>query len=197
MALLEYNEIRERKIIVWEGQPYEVIHSHVFRKQQRKPVNATKLKNLITGRVAEISFGSSEKAEEADIVTRPAVYLYKAKGEVFLCDLKDKSKRFSIKEEIAGDKIKFIKANSEVELIIFTNDDDEEQVIGIKVPIKVELEVTEAPPAIKGASVTGGNKLATVETGAQITVPLFIEVGEMIRINTDTGEYTERANGGF
>lgn len=197
MALLEYNEIRERKIIVWEGQPYEVIHSHVFRKQQRKPVNATKLKNLITGRVAEISFGSSEKAEEADIMTRPAVYLYKAKGEVFLSDLKDKSKRFSIKEDIAGDKIKFIKANSEVELIIFTNDDDEEQVIGIKVPIKVELEVTEAPPAIKGASVTGGNKLATVETGAQITVPLFIEVGEMIRINTDTGEYTERANGGF
>ncbi|MFZ4499982.1 MAG: elongation factor P [Minisyncoccia bacterium] len=197
MALLEYNEIRERKIIVWEGQPYEVIHSHVFRKQQRKPVNATKLKNLITGRVAEISFGSSEKAEEADIMTRPAVYLYKAKGEVFLSDLKDKSKRFSIKEEITGDKIKFIKANSEVELIIFTNDDDEEQVIGIKVPIKVELEVTEAPPAIKGASVTGGNKLATVETGAQITVPLFIEVGEMIRINTDTGEYAERANGGF
>ena len=197
MALLEYNEIRERKIIVWEGQPYEVIHSHVFRKQQRKPVNATKLKNLITGRVAEISFGSSEKAEEADIMTRPAVYLYKAKGEVFLSDPKDKSKRFSIKEEIAGDKIKFIKANSEVELIIFTNDDDEEQVIGIKVPIKVELEVTEAPPAIKGASVTGGNKLATVETGAQITVPLFIEVGEMIRINTDTGEYAERANGGF
>ena len=127
MALLEYNEIRERKIIVWEGQPYEVIHSHVFRKQQRKPVNATKLKNLITGRVAEISFGSSEKAEEADIMTRPAVYLYKAKGEVFLSDPKDKSKRFSIKEEIAGDKIKFIKANSEVELIIFTNDDDEEQ----------------------------------------------------------------------
>ncbi len=197
MALLEYNEIRERKIIVWEGQPYEVIHSHVFRKQQRKPVNATKLKNLITGRVAEISFGSSEKAEEADIMTRPAVYLYKAKGEIFLSDLKDKSQRFSIKEDIAGEKIKFIKGNSEVDLIIFTNDEDEEQVIGIKVPIKVELEVTEAPPAIKGASVTGGNKLATVETGAQVTVPLFIEVGELIRINTDSGEYVERANAGF
>lgn len=197
MALLEYNEIRERKIIVWEGQPYEVIHSHVFRKQQRKPVNATKLKNLITGRVAEISFGSSEKAEEADIMTRPAVYLYKAKNEIWFSDLKDKSKRFTIKEDVAGEKIKFIKANSEVELIIFTNDDDEEQVIGIKVPIKVELEVTDAPPAIKGASVTGGNKLATVETGAQVTVPLFIEIGEKIRINTDTGEYVERATAGF
>lgn len=196
MALLEYNEIRERKIIVWEGQPYEVIHSHVFRKQQRKPVNATKLKNLITGRVAEISFGSSEKAEEADIMTRASIYLYKTKDEIFLCDVKDKSKRFSIKVSVAGDKINYIKANTEVDLIIFTDEDDEEKVIGIKVPIKVDLEVTEAPPAIKGASVTGGNKVATVETGAHVNVPLFIEIGEVIRVNTDTGEYVERANGG-
>ena len=71
MSMLEYNEIKEHKIIVWDGMPHEVLSSHVFRKQQRKPVNATKLKNLITGRVAEISFGSSEKAEEADITTRP------------------------------------------------------------------------------------------------------------------------------
>lgn len=194
MAMLEYNEIKERKIIVWEGQPFEVISSHVFRKQQRKPVNATKLKNLLTGRVAEISFGSSEKAEEADITTRPVKFLYKNKNEIWFCDVKDPSNRFTLKEEIAGDKTKFIKSNSEVELIIYTNDDDEEQVIGVKIPIKVELEVTEAPPAIKGASVTGGNKVATLETGANINVPLFIEVGEKIRINTETGEYVERAN---
>lgn len=194
MALLEYNEIRERKIIVYEGQPYEVIHSHVFRKQQRKPVNATKLKNLITGRVVEISFGATEKAEEADISTRGAIFLYTAKGEVWFSDIKDKSNRFSIKEEIVGDKIKYIKANTEAELIIFTDEDDEEQVVGIKLPIKVELKVTEAPPAIKGASVTGGNKVATVETGAHINVPLFIETGETIRVNTETGEYVERVN---
>lgn len=194
MALLEYNEIRERKIIVYEGQPYEVIHSHVFRKQQRKPVNATKLKNLVTGRVVEISFGATEKAEEADISTRGTIFLYTAKGEVWFSDIKDKSNRFSIKEEIVGDKIKYIKANTEAELIIFTDEDDEEQVVGIKLPIKVELKVTEAPPAIKGASVTGGNKVATVETGAHINVPLFIEIGETIRVNTETGEYVERVN---
>ncbi|HTH93380.1 MAG TPA: elongation factor P [Candidatus Paceibacterota bacterium] len=192
MAMLEYNEIRERKIILWEGEPYEVIHSHVFRKQQRKPVNATKIKNLITGRVAEISFGSSEKVYEADIMNRPALYLYKAKGEIWLCDPRDKSKRFSLKEDIVGDKLKYIKENSEIELIIFTDDEDEEKVIGIKVPIKVEMEVKEAPPSVKGNSVTGGTKVVTLENGATIDVPLFVEAGDKIRINTDTGEYSER-----
>jgi elongation factor P len=193
MAMLEYNEIRERKIILWEGEPYEVITSHVFRKQQRKPVNATKIKNLITGRVAEISFGSSEKVHEADMISRPAIFLYKAKGEVWLCDAKDKSQRFSLKEDIVGDKLKYIKDNSEVDLVIFTNDDDEEQVIGVKVPIKVELEITEAPPVIKGASANTGNKVVVLENGATINAPLFVAAGDRIRINTQTGEYVERA----
>jgi elongation factor P len=193
MAMLEYNEIRERKIILWEGEPYEVITSHVFRKQQRKPVNATKIKNLITGRVAEISFGSSEKVHEADMISRPAIFIYKAKGEIWFTDVKDKSKRFSLKEDIVGDKLKYIKENTEVELIIFTNDDDEEQVIGVKVPIKVELEIKEAPPVIKGASANTGNKVVTLENGATINAPLFVAAGDRIRINTETGEYVERA----
>ncbi|MCC6198936.1 hypothetical protein IT401_01875 [Candidatus Nomurabacteria bacterium] len=194
MSMLEYNEVKERKIILWEGQPFEVIHSHVFRKQQRKPVNATKLKNLITGRVAEVSFASSDKIEEADIITRPVKYLYTNKGEVWLCDIKDPSKRFTIKEEIAGEKMKFIKQNTEIELIVFTNDDDEELVIGVKTPIKVELHVKEAPPSIKGSTVTGGTKIITLETGATVNAPLFIEEGEIIRVNTETGEYVERVN---
>lgn len=193
MAMLEYNEIKEKKIIVWDGAPHEVITSHVFRKQQRKPVNATKLKNLLTGRVAEISFGSSEKAEEADISTKTVTYLYKAKGEVWFTDPSDKAKRFSLKEDIVGDKIKYVKENNPVELTVFTDDEDEETIVGVKIPVKVELVVTDAPPSIKGSTVTGGNKVATVEGGATVNVPLFIEVGEKIRINTDTGEYVERA----
>lgn len=192
MSMLEYSEVKERKIILWEGQPFEVIHSHVFRKQQRKPVNATKLKNLITGRVAEVSFASSDKVEEADIITRPAKYLYIAKGEVWFCDPKDPSKRFALKEEVVGDKIKFVKTNTEIEQIIFINDDEEELVIGVKIPVKVELKITDAPPSIKGSTVTGGNKVATLETGATVNVPLFINIGETIRINTETGEYVER-----
>ncbi|MBP6857982.1 MAG: hypothetical protein KBC11_02190 [Candidatus Pacebacteria bacterium] len=194
MSMLEYNEIKEHKIIVWDGQPHEVLASHVFRKQQRKPVNATKLKNLITGRVAEISFGGSEKAEEADITTRLVKFLYKNKNEIWFCDVKDPSNRFTLKEEIVGEKMKFVKSNSEIETIIYTNDDDEEQVIGVKIPIKLELEVIDTPPSIKGASVTGGNKVATLETGATVNVPLFINIGEKIRVNTETGEYTERVS---
>jgi elongation factor P len=190
--MLEYNEAREGKIILWEGQPYEVVHSHVFRKQQRKPVNATKLKNLITGRVAEISFASSDKIAEADIITRPTKYLYQNKGEIWFCDPKDPSKRFTLSADVIGDKLRFIKQNTEVDQIIFTNDDDEEQVISIKTPIKVELKITDAPPSIKGSTMTGGNKVATVETGATVNVPLFINAGETIRINTETGEYVER-----
>lgn len=191
--MLDYSEVKERKIILWEGEPYEVLHSHVFRKQQRKPVNATKLKNLITGRVAEVSFASSDKIEEADIITRPVKYLYMNKGEVWLCDPKDPSKRFSLKEDIVGDKLRFIKQNTEIELVIFINDDEEETIISLKVPIKVELKVTDAPPTIKGSTMTGGTKVITVETGATVNAPLFINAGETIRINTETGEYVERA----
>ena len=120
MSMLEYNEIRERKIIIWDGQPHEVMSCHVFRKQQRKPVNATKLKNLITGRVAEISFASSDKVEEADISTRTVKYLYRTKGDVWYSEIKDPSKRASIKEDVVGDKIKYIKDNTSLDLIIYT-----------------------------------------------------------------------------
>ena len=77
MAILDYSEAVERKIILYEGQPYEVLHSHVFRKQMRKPVNATKLKNLITGKITEVSFHQSEKIAEADIEYKDAKFLYK------------------------------------------------------------------------------------------------------------------------
>ena len=155
MALLEYSEVKERKIIIHDGEPYEVISSHVFRKQQRKPVNATKLKNLINGRMAEVSFQSSDKVEEADMSEKKAIYLYRNKGEIWFCDEKDKSKRFTISSDIVGDKIKFVKENSLVTLHIFTDNDDNELITGVKLPIKVELRVTEAPPSIKGNTATG------------------------------------------
>jgi elongation factor P len=81
MSILEYNEVTEKRFIVMDGQPYEVLSSHVFRKQQRKPVNATKLKNLMTGKVTEYSFHQSEKVEEAEIDSREVKYLYNSRGE--------------------------------------------------------------------------------------------------------------------
>lgn len=194
--MLEYNEIVERKYIIFNNEPYEVLSSHVFRKQQRKPVNATKLRNMITGKITEQSFHQSEKVEEADITEKEAKFLYTNKGEFWFADPKDPSKRFKIDETLIGVQAKFLKPNSMVEVLVFNNDDDEDaegMMIGTKLPIKVELKVTEAPPAVKGDTATGGNKVIILETGATVNAPLFINEGDIVIINTQTGEYVERA----
>lgn len=192
MAMLEYNEIVERKYIVLDGAPYEVIDSHVFRKQQRKPVNATKLKNLITGKVAEVSFHVSEKVEEAEISKKDAKFLYTNKGEYWFCEPQDPAKRFKLEEEMIGSGAKFLKPNSIVSVLVF-----DEKIIGVKLPIKVDLKVTEAHDTTKGNTAQGATKEVKVETGASVYVPMFIKEGEVIRINTETGDYVERAEGGF
>jgi elongation factor P len=190
--MLEYDEIVERKYVVLEGQPYEVVSSHVFRKQQRKPVNAVKLKNLITGKVAERSFHVSEKAEEAEIVSRDIKYLYTNKGEFWFCEANDPSKRFKLDAEMIGDQGRFLKANAIVQAMVF-----DEKIIGLRIPIKMDFKVIEAFPAVKGDTAKSGNKQVKIETGATINVPMFIKEGDMIRINTETGEYTDRLGSNF
>lgn len=190
--MLDYSEITEKKYIVFNGEPWEVLTSHVFRKQQRKPVNATKLRNLITGKVTEQSFHVSEKVEEAEIDKVEAKYLYSNKGEFWFCDPKDPSKRYSLSEDFIGVRGKFLKGNSIIKILKFGEKD-----IGIEMPIKAELKVTEAHPAVKGNTAQGGTKLVKLETGAEIQVPMFIKEGEIIRVNTETGEYAERASSGF
>jgi elongation factor P len=185
--MLEYNEIRQRKFIVFEGEPYEVLDSHVFRKQQRKPVNQVKMRNVLSGRVVEHSFHQSDKAEEAEINLREIKYLYQNRGEYWFCEAGDPSKRFTLPADRVGQAIKFIKPNSIIKLETY-----EDKMLGIEPPIKVELKVTEAPPAIKGDTVTGGNKQITLETGAVINAPMFIKEGDIVRVNTETGDYVER-----
>ncbi len=192
MAMLEYNEIVERKYIVLDGTPYEVIDSHVFRKQQRKPVNATKLKNLISGKMTEQSFHVSEKVEEAEIDKKDVKFLFANKGEYWFCEINDPSKRFEIKEDMIGIGAKFMKTNAIISLLMFR-----EKIIGVKMPVKVELKVTEAQDATKGNTAQGATKSVTLETGATVFVPMFIKEGEVIRVNTDTGEYAERVGNSF
>ena len=187
--MLAYNEITPRTHIIYENEPWEVLSSQVSRKQSNKPVNRTKIKNLISGRVIEHTFHASDKVEEADMGSRTIKYLYSNKGEFWFSEEDDPRKRFSLPEAIAGDKIKFLKENSLIDALTF-----EENIIGIKLPVKVELKVTEAPPGIKGDTAGGGTKQVTLETDAVVTTPLFINEGDMIRVNTETGEYVERVS---
>jgi len=188
--MLDYSEIVGRKFIVLDGEPWEVLDSHVFRKQQRKPVNATKLKNCITGKVTERSFHVSEKVEEAEIEERNVKFLYQNRGEYWFCEAENPSKRFKIDEDFIGVQAKFLKKDSVVQAVSFGN-----KVISMKIPIKIELMVIEAHPAVKGNTAQGGTKTVKLETGVEIQVPMFIKEGEMVRVNSETGEYTERAGG--
>lgn len=189
MGILAYNEILLREYIILDGAPYEVIDAHIFRMQQRKPVNQTKLRNLISGKVVEHSFHQSDKVEQAEMEKKDIKYLYLNRGEYWFCDKDDASKRFKLESALVGDGIRFIKTNSFVSALLFR-----EEIIGIELPIKVELKVTEAFPAVKGDTARGGSKEVTLETGATIQVPMFIQEGEIIRINTQTKEYVERVN---
>src|SRR3989344_285636 len=185
--MLDYNDIKPKKFIILDGEPYEVLDAHVFRKQQRKPVNATKLKNLITGGVREHSFAVSDKVDEAEIEEREVVYLYNNKGEYWFCEANDKSKRFQLDAEKVQDKIVYVKPNSTLKLQMF-----KDRFVGLKIPIKLELRVKEAAPAVRGNTVSGGVKQVVLETGLTINTPMFINQGDTVVVNTETGEYVER-----
>lgn len=186
--MLDYNEIKPRKFIVLDDEPYEVLEYHVFRKQQRKPVNATKLRNLLTGSVREHSFAVSDKVEEAELEEKEIIYLYTNKGEYWFCEAKDKAKRFQLESARVADQIRYIKPNSNLKLLTF-----QDRLLGIKIPIKVGLKVIEAAPAVKGNTVQGGLKQVKLETGLVLNVPMFVNEGDVLRINTESGEYVERA----
>lgn len=192
MALLDYGEIRERKIIIYNDEPCEVMEAHVARTQQRKPQNQTKLKSLINGRTYNATFQGSDTAPEAEIEKREVKFLYTNRGEFWFCDPNNPKDRFQLPEVILGDSvIKFLKPNEIVTALVWDND-GEDQIISIKLPIKIDFLIKEAPPAIKGNTASGGNKPVTLENGSVVNVPLFIEAGETIRVNTETGEYVER-----
>lgn len=191
MATLDYDEIKPKKYILVDDEPFEILESHVARTQKRKPQNQVRMRSLLTGKVVPGTFHASDTAEEADISRGEAKFLYTQKGDFWFCDPNDPSKRFIIPGDIIGTDARFLQPNTVVDTNIFELD-DEPKVIGIKLPVKMVFEVKEAPPNIKGNTSSGGNKLVTLDTGAQILTPLFIEVGEKIIVNTLTGEYSER-----
>lgn len=187
MAVLAYNQIVLKKVIIHDDEPCLVVASHVFRKQQRKPVNITKLKNLKSGRMLEVTFHQNETVAEADLETKKATFIYKKPGEYWFHTAGKPAERFALSEDLIGNQGQFMKERNDYDMSVF---DDE--IIGVKFPIKVELRVKEAMEAVKGNTSSGAQKEVTLETGATIMVPMFIGEGDIISINTDSGEYSER-----
>ncbi|MDP3953967.1 MAG: elongation factor P [bacterium] len=184
---LTSNDLKPKVFFIYEGQPWVVLESHHLKMQQRRPVVQTRMRNLINGKIIERNFQQSDNFEEADIARKTVKFIYANRGEFWFTELNDPSKRFKLTDEVLGDSSKFLKANIDIEAVMFNG-----EIINIELPIKIDYKVTEAPPAIKGNTAQGGVKQITIETGAVINAPLFINEGDVIRINTETGEYAER-----
>jgi elongation factor P len=187
MASLSYNEILPKKVIEFNGEPCLVLSAHVFRKQQRKPVNNTKLRGLKSSRVIEQTFHQNETAEEADLETISVTFIFQKPSEFWFHTTGTPSDRFMLDESVIGEPARFLQPKTEYDALLY-----QDEVIGIKFPIKIEVTVIEAMPAVKGNTSSGAQKEVTIETGTHVMVPMFINEGDIIRINTETGEYAER-----
>jgi len=187
LPMLSYTELKKGIVFILDGEPYEVLESNFLRMQQRKAVVQTKIRNLISGKIIDRNFQASDAFEEAEIEKKEALFLYSHRSEYWFSEPGNPKNRFSLSQEIIGDVAPFLKPNTLIGTLIF-----ESRIIKITLPIKMEFKVIEAPPAIKGATAAGGTKQATIEGGAKVNVPLFVNTGDVIRINTETGEYVER-----
>jgi len=193
-SMLDYNELTVGTYFVMDGQPYEVVFSQTAKKNRQKATNQTKVRNMISGKTVEKTFHQSDSFELAIIEKGTIVYLYKdpRKGEYWFRKADNVKDRFMLPAETVADKLLFVKENSELEALLFGRDEDA-KIIGINPPIKVDLTVTEATPAVRGNTAQNATQEVTVETGATINVPMFIAQGDVIRINTSTKSYVERA----
>ena len=184
---LGVNQLKPKTFFIYEGQPYVVLETHHLKMQRRRPTVQTKMKNLINGKILERNFAQSDVFEEANIERRKVKFLYNHKEQYWFSYENEPSKRFLLTEELIGEATKFLKANTILDAIEYNS-----EIINIELPVKMDFKVIEAPPAIKGDTAQGGVKQVKIETGASVNVPLFINQDDIIRINTETGEYTER-----
>ncbi|OHA01895.1 MAG: hypothetical protein A3C12_00950 [Candidatus Sungbacteria bacterium RIFCSPHIGHO2_02_FULL_49_20] len=193
--MLSMNDLSRGTLFILDGAPFEVLeisHSHIGRGGSN---TTARVRNAKTGQVYTRTFKQSDTFEEADIEKRLISFLYSHRNEYIFIDPKDRSKRFPISLEILGDKTMWLKPDMELTGVFLSDSSTgspQAEIISIILPIKLDLKVTEAPPGLRGDTAQGGTKLATLETGAKVSVPLFINQDDVVRINTESGEYTER-----
>ncbi|MFH1979237.1 MAG: elongation factor P [Patescibacteria group bacterium] len=189
--MLEYTDLKPGAKFILEGDPHVVLEYSFAKKQRQKPTVQTKIRNLITGSVTEKAFTQSDDIYEANIEAKEVKFLYSNKGEFWFCEPNKPGERFKLDEDLMPRNMEFLKENSIVKANLF-----KEKIIGIELPIKIDLKVTEAPPAVKGNTAQGVTKQVQLETKATLVVPIFINEGDIVRINTERGEYVERVSKG-
>ncbi|MCX6740868.1 MAG: elongation factor P [Candidatus Parcubacteria bacterium] len=186
---MDINELkRVGSIIEIDGQPCIVLESQHARTAQRRAFVRTKLRNMISGVTMEKTFNAGDRVKEADVDRSKANFLYQDDQNIYLMNMTTYDQVALNKSLISG-KEKYLKDGQEIVLILFNQNP-----INVELPKKVELKVTDSPPGVRGDSATNIMKLVTVETGLKVNAPLFIKEGDLLRVNTETGEYVERAS---
>ena len=170
-----------------DGQVMQIIEFQHVKPGKGAAFVRTKLKNVITGAVTERTFNPTDKFENAYVERREMQYLYND-GELYYFMDTETYEQLPLNADKLGDAFRFVKENMIVKVLSYKGN-----VFGLEPPLFVDLEVTETEPGVRGDTATNVTKPATVETGAEVRVPLFINVGEKIRIDTRTGEYLERS----
>jgi elongation factor P len=174
--------------IEWDGKVWQIVEFQHVKPGKGAAFVRTKLKDIVNGGVNETTFRPTEKFEQAHIERQDYTYLYND-GEMYNFMNAETYDQISLTAENIGDSLKFVKENEVVKL-----DSYKGNVFAVEPPLFVELEITQTEPGFKGNTAQGATKPATVETGAEVYVPLFVDTGDVIKIDTRTGEYLSRVN---
>lgn len=185
--MLGINEIKTGKNIILENNPFAVLYHEHSKTGRAGSVLRTRLRNLLTGAVLEKTFQGAEQVAEADITKSKAQFLYKEGINYAFMDM-ESYEQFSLSTEALGNAVNYLIEGTEVSVLNFNGNP-----VNIELPVKVNLEVIEAPPGIKGNTVSTGGKMITLQTGLKISAPLFVNQGDIIIVNTERGEYVGRA----
>ena len=185
---INFGDLRKGIALELDGQPWEVMDYERHKMQQRAPVTRLKLRNLKDGKVIERTFQSyTTEFALAQVEDQQAQFLYTDGQFYYMMDMETYD-QYQLTKEQLGDVVSYLKEETVVDVLLYN-----EEIINIRLPTFVDLEVTDTPPAFKGDTASGGTKPATLETGAKVQVPLFISVGEKVRVDTRSGQYIERA----
>lgn len=185
--MISTNDFRTGTTVEIDGGAWQVVDFQHVKPGKGAAFVRAKLKNLKTGAVVERTFNAGEKLPKAHVENRPMQYLYENDGLYNFMD-NETFEQIELTKEQLGNGINFLKENMNIGVSFFQGN-----IIGIEMPNSVELEVVETEPGIRGDTATGGTKPAKLETGYTVRVPLFIEIGEVLRIDTRSGDYIERA----
>lgn len=189
--MLQLPQIRPGATFLMDGEPYEVLEAQHVQLGRGGAILNTKLRNLRRGTTVKRTFKGNDSVAEAEVEKRTAKFLYGHRGEYWFENPANPKERFALGAEQLGDLAKWLIPKLEVKALIFGD-----EILNVELPIKVDFRVAEAPPGLKGNTAQGGTKTVILETGAAILTPLFIETGDVVRVNTQTGEYVERVSRG-